>query len=120
MLGGVTLEAVDIAKRAVEIALDKRASDILLLDMRAECSFADYFVILSADSKRQIQAVCDELDVALATESAHVYRREGDVDSGWVLLDLADVIVHIFSPEQRQYYGLETLWDKAVPVVRVL
>lgn len=118
--GGSVLEAGEIAKKAMEAALDKQATDILMLDIREASYFADYFVICSADSNRQIQAICDEIDRVLSGDGINLYRREGSVDSGWVLLDFGEVIVHVFSPSQRGYYELESLWSKGTPVVRIL
>ena len=118
--GGSILESAEIAKKAVEAALDKQAADILMLDIRQASYFADYFVICSADSDRQIGAICDEIDEVLGKEGISYHRREGSVDSGWVLLDFGQVIVHVFAPSQREYYELEQLWSKATSVVRIL
>ncbi len=104
----------------MEAALDKQAVDILMLDIRQVTSFADYFVICSADSDRQIGAISDEIDKALDKAGVSLYRREGTEDSGWMLLDFGPVIVHIFAPTQREYYDLEQLWGKAIPVIRIL
>ncbi|MBM3156761.1 MAG: ribosome silencing factor [Chloroflexi bacterium] len=114
------MESAEIAKKATEAALDKQATDILMLDIRQISSFADYFVICSADSDRQINAICDEIDRVLSKNGVHLYRREGDADSGWVILDFSRVIVHVFAQSQREYYDLEHLWSKATPVVRIL
>jgi len=92
---------------------------MVVLDMRELCSFADYFVICSGNSARQIEAIQREIDEALKREGVTRNRSEGDADSGWVLLDLGDVIVHIFSPAQRDYYRLGELWHKAKPVLRI-
>lgn len=91
-----------------------------MLDIRPISSFADYFVICSADSERQIHAICDAIDQALKEEGSRLLHVEGKEDSGWVLLDFGQVIVHIFSAPQREYYDIEKLWDKATPVVRIL
>jgi ribosome-associated protein len=118
--GGLILESAEIAKKTMEAALDKQASDILMLDIRKVSSFADYFVICSAESERQIRAISDEIDEVLRKYGIKAYRREGSDDSGWVLLDFGQVIVHIFAPPQRAYYDLEHLWSKATPVIRIL
>jgi ribosome-associated protein len=91
-----------------------------MLDIRQVTSFADYFVICSAESDRQINAICDEIDKVLNESGIQAYRREGNADSGWVLLDFGPVIVHVFAPTQREFYALEQLWSKGVPVVRIL
>jgi ribosome-associated protein len=97
-----------------------QAEDILLLDISSAASFADFFVIANAGSDRQMNAILDEIDIQLRKgEKVSVTGREGQPASGWVLLDYGDVIVHLFSPEEREYYDLESLWATAVPVVRI-
>ena len=113
------LEPIEVARRAVEVASDKQASDVLLLDLRGLATFTDYFVICSADSPRQIDAITNDLDATLEKEGARLHHREGANDSGWVLLDFGDVIVHIFSSQQRGYYDLEDAWAQAPHLVRV-
>lgn len=94
--------------------------DILLLDTHGVCSFADYFVICSGDSGRQVEAIYDEVEHTLKKEGILPHHREGTVDSGWLLLDFGDTIVHIFAPFEREYYQLDKLWSQATPVVRLL
>jgi len=108
-----------VARRVVEAASDKQAADIVLLDARGVCSFADYFVMCSGDSDRQIKAIYDEVGHTLKREGILPHHHEGTVDSGWLLLDYGDVIVHIFAPFEREYYQLDELWSQAVPVVRI-
>jgi len=103
----------------VDAASDKQAEDIVMLDVRELCSFADYFVICSGTSARQIEAIWREIDEILKKEGIPRGRSEGDSDSGWVLFDIGDVIVHIFSPNQRNYYRLDEFWHKAKPVIRI-
>ena len=90
-----------------------------MLDIRRICSFADYFVICSGDSNRQIEAIREEISKALKQEGVIPHHSEGTADSGWVLLDLGGVIVHLFSPQQRDYYRLDELWNEATPVIRI-
>jgi len=116
----VPLEVVDLAKRIAEAASEKQASDVVLLDIRKVCSFADYFIICSGESERQIQAIGDAVAEVLAQEGVALHHREGDANSGWVLLDLGDIIVHIFSQFEREYYQLENLWSKAPVVVKIM
>lgn len=116
---GTIREAAEVAHRAVQAAADKMAMDILMLDLRQRCSFADYFVICSGSSERQIKAILEEIDKALTGEGVPLLRREGATDSGWVLLDFGEVIIHIFSPQWRDYYQIEKVWADATPVVRV-
>ena len=91
----------------------------MLLDARGVCSFADYFVICSGDSERQIQAIFDEVAHALKRDGVLPYHHEGAIDSGWLLLDFGDVIVNIFGPFEREFYQLDELWSKATPIVRI-
>jgi ribosome-associated protein len=116
---GGHLQGAELARRIVELLSDKRAEDILLLDIRSVALFADYFAIASAETARHTQALCDSLDEELAKDGVSAWGREGGAGSGWVLLDYGDVIVHIFGPEQRSFYDLEGLWREAVPVVRI-
>lgn len=90
-----------------------------MLDARGVCSFADYFVICSGESERQIKAVYDEVAHALKKEGILPHHREGTLDSGWLLLDFGDIIVHIFAPSEREYYQLGELWSEAISVVRI-
>ena len=113
------MEPIEVAQLIVDVASDKLAEDIVLLDLRFLAAFADYFVIMSADSSRQIEALEEDITGSLKQASIARHRREGAAMSGWVLLDFSDVIVHIFSPEEREFYGLERLWASALQVVRV-
>ena len=108
-----------MARKAVEAASNKQAADIVLLDAREVCGFADYFVMCSGESDRQIEAIRDEIGTTLKKEGVLPHHYEGTVDSGWLLFDFGDVIVHIFAPFEREYYQLDELWSKAVPVVRI-
>ncbi len=90
-----------------------------MLDARGVCGFADYFVICSGESERQIKAIYDEVAHALKREGISPHHSEGTLDSGWLLLDFSDVIVHIFAPTEREYYQLGELWGEAIPVVRI-
>jgi ribosome-associated protein len=110
---------LDIARKAVEAATGKMATDIVLLDVRDICGFADYFVFSNAESSRQINAVTEEIEQVLKKENVRPMHREGTADSGWMLLDYADVVIHIFAPAERQFYNLEELWSAARPVVRI-
>ena len=98
---------------AIEAAADKKANDLLVLDLRKAAGFTDFFVICSGTNSRQIRAIADSVRDTLAeagTKPAHV---EGYDRGEWVLLDYFDFIVHIFAPETRVFYGLERLWGNA-------
>jgi ribosome-associated protein len=117
--GEKRLEALELARQAVDAASDKQASNIVLLDVRDICSFADYFVICSGESGRQIRTVIDEIEKTLKHQGILPHHREGSTDSGWLLLDYTDVIIHIFSVEERDYYKLDNLWQNAKTVLRI-
>ena len=114
-----TLSAIDTARIMVDAASDKKAQDILLLDVRKFSSLADYFVICSASVDRQVRAVAEGVEEALDAKDVPPYKREGKPEDGWVLLDYGDVIMHIFNTAQREFYQLEQLWEQAQIVVRV-
>ena len=114
-----SLQGLDVARLPVDAAADIQAVDIVLLDVRDLTSFADYFVICSATSERQLRAVVDEMERKLKDAGIKPLYLEGTVESGWIVLDCGDVVAHVFSPEQRDYYRLERIWQKAVPVIRI-
>ena len=100
---------------------DKLGEDILLLDIRDVSILADYFVIGSAVSRRQTKAIVNGIiDEAKTDFGVKPWRVEGEPDSGWVLMDYGDVVVHLFAPEARDYYDLEGFWEDAQVVVRML
>jgi len=113
------LQSIEVARLAVEAASDKQAEDIVMLDTRQICSFADYFVICSGESVRQIEAIWQEIREKLKRDQVAPFHIEGTADSGWILLDLGAVIVHIFAPSQRDYYQLDDLWHEATPIIRI-
>ena len=109
-----------LARGIVELISDKKGSDIVLLDIRRVSLLADYFVICSGASERQLRAIVDEVLEKVKKEAGVVpLNVEGVPSSGWVLVDYGSVIVHIFAPSLREYYSLEKLWSEATMVVRV-
>ena len=115
--GAHFLDSETLAQRAVDVLSDHQALDIALLDISRTASFTDYFVIATAQSPLQFNALADYLEEALKPEGHDIRHREGSPNSGWVLLDFGDLIVHIFSPDQRAYYRLEELWGRTSQVV---
>jgi len=116
---GYTIEA---ATETIGV-LDKIKSwapDVVLLDTSKVCSFADYFIVCSGESDRQIEAICDAIDEAVKGQKLVHRRREGTPGSGWVLMDMGNIIVHIFAPFEREYYRLEDLWSRAPVVVKMI
>ena len=110
---------LDLARRIVELAEDKKAADIVLLDLGELTTLADAFVICSGGSERQISAIADGIAEALRDEGVKPIGREGTAESHWVLLDYGAVIVHVFTPPERDYYELERHWAAARTVLRV-
>lgn len=102
----------------MDILSDRQAQDIALLDISRTSTFTDYFVIATADSPLQFSALAEHLEKAMHEMGSNLRHREGSPQSGWVLLDFGDIIVHLFGREQRNYYSLEELWGRTSPVIR--
>jgi len=115
----MVLEPAEIARLVTEVASDKQAIDTVLLDVRASCSFADYFVVCSGDSERQLDAIWEAILESLKQRGVMPLHKEGPHGSGWLLADFGAVVVHIFAPAEREFYQLEQLWKDAVPVLRI-
>ncbi len=115
----ISLNALELSHNIVDILDDKQAEDILMLDITGLAPFADYFIIATATSERQSKALVDTVVGALRDQRIKPLFIEGESRSGWQLLDYGEVIVHIFSPEQRDFYRLEDLWSQAKVVVRM-
>ncbi len=111
--------SLELARRIVELAEDKKAADIVLLDLADLTTMADYFVICSGGSERQLDAIADGIISTLRDEKLKPIGREGVAASHWVLIDFGSVIVHVFTPPERDYYGLEKHWSEAKTVLRV-
>ena len=105
---------------AIDVASEKLAENIVMLDLRGLASFADYFVIMSADSQRQLKSLREEMTEALEDAGASLHHSEGKSEAGWILLDFTDVIIHLFGSEEREFYRLDQLWSGAPQVVRIL
>ena len=107
------MESIDIAKMAVKLLDDKKAQDIVVLDVGKLTSLGDYFVVCSGTSSTQVKSLADELDEKIKATGIKSRRVENDRASHWVLLDYGDVICHIFYHETRDFYCLERLWGDA-------
>lgn len=103
---------------AIAAAEDKKAVDILVLDLRKAGGFADYFLICTGSNSRQVRAIADGVEEALRLDGEKPAHVEGYRGSEWILLDYFDFIVHVFAPETRTFYALERLWGDAesIPV----
>ncbi len=110
---------LDLARRIVELAEDKKAADIVLLDLGELTTVAEAFVICSGGSERQIAAIASGIVETLRDEGVKPFGREGTPESHWVLVDFGSVIVHVFTPPERDYYELEKHWSGAKVIVRV-
>ena len=116
----IPADAAELAHRVVEIASDKKGNDIVMLRTAELTTMADFFVICSGRSDRQVQALAGAIVDELRDDGIKPIGVEGKASSRWVLLDYGSVIVHVFAPEEREYYGLERLWGKAAQVVRIV
>lgn len=110
---------VDLARRIVELAEDKKAADIVLLDLTGLTTVADCFVICSGGSERQLAAIADGIIEGLRAEGSRPIGREGIPASHWVLIDFGSVVVHVFTPPERDFYQLEKHWAAAKTILRV-
>ncbi|HID70964.1 MAG TPA: ribosome silencing factor [Desulfobacterales bacterium] len=104
---------LELATICAKAALDTKAEDLLVLDVRELSSFTDYFVIMSGRSSRHVQGLAEAMESAMRSKRISASKAEGIKDGMWVLLDFADVVVHIFYHEQRSFYDLEGLWHDA-------
>ena len=99
------------ARRIAALAQEKLAEDVVILDMRPVCTFTDFFVICTGRNPRQTAAIWDEVHEQLKQESRHIPRSVDGVREGtWILADYLDVVLHVFTPDAREYYKLEELW----------
>jgi ribosome-associated protein len=107
-------DSANLAERIAEIASDRKALDVRVIDLREVVSYTDYFVICSGNTERQTKAIHDAVYRTLKDEEGLLPRRaEGEREARWILLDYLDCVVHIFTPEAREYYRLESLWGEA-------
>ncbi len=109
----------EIARAAVDEASENLGSDIVLLDTEGISSFADYFVIVSGETDRHIESLAEDISRRSRKLGVHVTHREGSGKGGWLLIDFTGVVIHLFTRDQREHYGLEQLWARATEVVRV-
>lgn len=102
-----------IALQCAQAALDKKAKDVVVLDMKGLTDMTDYFVICSGTSDVQIRAIAKEIDESLTKKKIKIHHIEGYKEATWIVIDLFDVVVHIFHEETRRFYDLESLWADA-------
>ena len=107
------LNGSEIAEIGAEAAVDRKANDVVVLDLRGLSSVADFFVICSGNSSTHVAGIADIIEEKLDERSVKLWHREGGRKASWILLDYIDVIVHVFTEEAREFYGLERLWGDA-------
>lgn len=133
------MESITLAKKIAHLAVDKKAEDIVVLDMRNIVNYCDYFVICTGSASRHVNAIADGIDTGLAELGIKVRFKQGFTSQGrsrgfflkksgdedeveeenpghWLLLDMGDVVVHVFEGNSREFYGLEYLWQGAVKI----
>lgn len=107
---------LELARICAAAALDTKAEEVVILDVRGLASFTEYFVIMSGKSTRHVQALAEAVEGALRSKRVKASTAEGIGEGLWVLLDFDDVVVHIFYHEQRKFYDLEGLWSQATHI----
>jgi len=112
------LTSTELADRIASLALEKKAREIVILDLRKLTAAADAFVICTGDSETQVKAIADHVAEKLGAAGNKAWHVEGQEGRRWVLLDFVDVVVHVFHRETRSFYSLETLWGDA-PATRI-
>lgn len=105
------MEALEVVKKAVAALNDKKAEEIAVIDIQEISTIADYFVIANGNNPNQLGAMQDAVDEALYKSGIHAKQVEGNNHSSWILMDYQDVIVHLFSKEDRAFYDLERIWS---------
>ncbi|RJQ51771.1 MAG: ribosome silencing factor [Actinobacteria bacterium] len=107
------MEASEAARIAARAAAEKQAQDVVVLEMRELIYLTDFFVIGTGRSSRQVRTIADNVEEKLEAAGLRCRGREGRQEGNWVLLDYGDVVVHVFTPEEREFYRLENIWKDA-------
>lgn len=113
------LDTRSLALSIAERLTDTPAADTIVLDISGRSSFADFFVICSGENERQLRAIASAVRERLSADDRYPRRQEGEPESGWIVLDYGDVIVHIFDADQRRFYRLEELWADSITVLAI-
>ena len=112
------MDSLELARHIVDVVEDHKAEDILLLDLRPDNIIADFFIICSGDNERHLRAIMEIVRQDVKDRFQKIpFTNEGTPRNGWVVMDYGDIVVHLFSPEKREYYALEELWDAASKVM---
>ena len=110
------METLDLVKAVVTALEDKKAEDIKVLDIHEISSIADYFIIANGNNPNQLTAMQDACDEAMYQNGVHAKQIEGNSNSTWILMDYQDIIIHLFSKEDRDFYNIERIWKDAKEV----
>lgn len=114
----IYLDSLELARYIVDAVEDRKAEDILLLDLRPDNIIADFFIICTGDNERHLRAIGENLRQEVKDNFEQIpFTNEGKAENGWIVMDYGDVVVHLFSPEKRNYYALEELWDATSKVM---
>ncbi len=112
------LHSLELARQIVDIVEDRKAEDILLLDLRPDNVIADFFVLCSGDNERHLRALYEAVRLEVKEKYQQLpFSNEGSPQSGWIVMDYGDVVLHFFSPDKRNYYALEELWASSSRVM---
>lgn len=107
-----------LVEKITQLIFEKKGSDVKVIELKEVSSVADYFILCSADSDTQVQAIAEHLDKSLREKGIRLWHKEGTTALQWVLLDYVDVVIHVFQKETRAFYNLEKLWgDAAITAV---
>src|SRR3954468_3649199 len=112
------LTPIEQARRIAGLAQEKLAEDVVILDMRPVCTYTDFFVVATGRNPRQTKAIWDEVHAGLKADGLIPRHVDGERESTWIIADYLDVVLHVFTPDQREYYRLEDLWGD-VPAIEV-
>jgi ribosome-associated protein len=110
---------LEVARTIVNTLEDRKGENILLMDIAQISSFADFFIICNGTSDRMLNSLADAVRESAKEQYRIIASIEGEPNDGWLVVDLGDVVVHLFSPEQRDYYGLEELWEHGRVLLRL-
>lgn len=112
------MDPLELARHVVDVVEDRKAEDIVLLDLRPDTVIADFFVIANGNSERQLRALMDYVKEDVKENLSQLpFSMVGTPESGWIVLDYGDVVVHLFSADQRDYYDIEGLWSNSGSVL---
>ena len=107
------LSGAEIAELSAKSAIDRKALDVIVLDLKGLSSITDYFVICNGTSDTHVEGIAENVEEKLREQGVKIWHREGERKASWILLDYIDVIVHVFTKDAREFYSLERLWGDA-------